>query len=374
MSPVLVPVSSPGQGFVPRILLVDDNDALLDNLNEILGANGFRVTTASNADDALAAAMQGFEVALVDLRLPDARGEALTWRLKELAPNSAIVLLTGHATLDSAIAAVRTGAFAYLVKPCSTPELLLTVDQALRHVQLTSERLEFSRRAQVAEKLAAVGTLTAGLSHEIRNPLNAASLQLTVLERRVKKLGIAQQHGLLEPLTLVRDEIQRLGRLLDDFLRFARPRDLKVRRTDVPTLVAKVRALLDGDAEVRGVSLLAEVSGQCSIAADEEQLQQVLVNLVLNALEATRKDGRVRLGAVATNAGEVLISIDDDGPGISPEVRARIFEPFFTTKAAGTGLGLAIVHAIVTQHGGTIAVERSPLGGARFAVRLPRNG
>jgi signal transduction histidine kinase len=374
MGQPLVSASSPGLGPPPRILLVDDNDALLDNLNEILGTAGFRVTTATNADDALQAAALGFDVALVDLRLPDARGEALTWRLKELAPNAPIVLLTGHATLDSAIAAVRTGAFAYLVKPCSTPELLLTVDQAMRHVQLTAERLEFSRRAQVAEKLAAVGTLTAGLSHEIRNPLNAASLQLTVLERRVQKLPAAQQHGLLEPLTLVRDEIQRLGRLLDDFLRFARPRELRLQRVEAKALVAKVRALLEGDAEARGISLLAEVSGELTIAADEGQLQQVLVNLVLNALEATPRDGRVRLGAVATSSGEVLISIDDDGPGITPEVRARIFEPFFTTKAAGTGLGLAIVHAIVQQHGGTIAAERSHLGGARFAVRLPRKG
>src|SRR5205814_4247067 len=115
-----------------------------------------------------------------------------------VSPEAAIVLLTGFATLETAIAAVRAGAFAYLDKPCSTPDLLLTLEQALRQVRLHAEKRELSRRAQVAEKLAAVGTMTAGLSHEIRNPLNAASLQLEVLERRIRKL--AQTDQLLEPL------------------------------------------------------------------------------------------------------------------------------------------------------------------------------
>src|SRR5205807_1206434 len=117
---------------------------------------------------------------------------------------------TGFATLETAIAAVRAGAFAYLVKPCSTSNLLLTIEQALRQTRLNAEKRELSRRAQVAEKLAAVGTMTAGLSHEIRNPLNAASLQLAVLERRVRKLTSAEQPSLLEPLGLVREEIGRL--------------------------------------------------------------------------------------------------------------------------------------------------------------------
>jgi DNA-binding NtrC family response regulator len=170
----------------PRVLLVDDNAALVDNLSQILSDEGYEVRTAGTGAQAIDNAMAGFDVALVDVRLPDADGTQLAEKLRELSPESAVVLLTGFATLETAIAAVRAGAFAYLVKPCSTPDLLLTLEQALRQVRLHGEKRELSRRAQVAEKLAAVGTMTAGLSHEIRNPLNAAGLQLAVLERRVR--------------------------------------------------------------------------------------------------------------------------------------------------------------------------------------------
>ncbi len=100
-----------------------------------------------------------------------------------------MVLLTGFATLESAVRAVRAGACAYLVKPCAIEDLLLTVEQAMRQVRLHGEKRELARRARTAEKLAAVGTMTAGLSHEIRNPLNAAALQLSVLERRLQQLA-----------------------------------------------------------------------------------------------------------------------------------------------------------------------------------------
>src|SRR5207249_4638182 len=157
---------------------------LVDNLRETLEDEGYSVATAGAVAQALKAAAPGFDVALVDLKLPDGDGAALTEQLRREHPDAAIVMLTGNATVETAAAAVRSGAFAYLVKPCSTPDLLLTLEQALRHVRLQAEKRELARRANVAEKLAAVGTMTAGLSHEIRNPLNAASLQLAVLERR----------------------------------------------------------------------------------------------------------------------------------------------------------------------------------------------
>lgn len=355
----------------PRVLLVDDNAALVDNLAQILGDEGYDVRTASTGAQALDGARIGFDVALLDVRLPDANGTELAERLREISPEGAIVLLTGFATLETAIAAVRAGAFAYLVKPCSTPELLLTIEQALRQVRLHGEKRELARRAQVAEKLAAVGTMTAGLSHEIRNPLNAAALQLAVLERRLRKLAPADQTPLLEPLHLVRDEIGRLEHLLEDFLQFARPHELNVAPVDPGAAVESVVGFLAGDADQRRITLEhAVVPGLRATAADPERLRQVLMNLAINALDATPGGGRVRIEARA-DGGDVLFIVDDSGPGIAPDARERLFEPFFTTKPSGSGLGLAIVHAIVSQHGGSVTVGASPLGGARFAVRLP---
>jgi signal transduction histidine kinase len=247
-------------------------------------------------------------------------------------------------------------------------------------VRLHGEKRELSRRAQVAEKLAAVGTMTAGLSHEIRNPLNAAALQLSVLERRIQKLGKDAQPALLEPLTLVRDEIRRLDHILEDFLQFARPREFVPKPIEVAPVVNRVLDLLGGEAERRGIRLGRDLAPVPPILGDEERLRQVLVNFGLNALEAVGEGGLVRVStreepgdAAHPDAPRaVAIVYDDDGPGVPPDVRDRIFEPFFTTKAKGSGLGLSIVHAIVTQHGGSILVQDSPEGGARFVVRLPQ--
>jgi two-component system sensor histidine kinase HydH len=363
-----------------RILLVDDNGSLVENLTEILETAGYAVRSAATCAAAVPLAAEGFDVALVDLRLPDGDGTALAPQLKEASPDGEVVLLTGFATLESAVAAVRAGACAYLVKPCATQELLVTVEQAMRQVRLHGEKRDLSRRAQMAEKLAAVGTMTAGLSHEIRNPLNAAALQLSVLERRLQRLPRDAQPALLEPLTLVKDEIRRLDHILEDFLQFARPREFRARPVDVVEVLTKVFDLLGGPAERHGVRLERDLEAVPPVAGDEERLRQVLVNLGLNALEAVGAGGLVRVSCRLEppppdrpGAGpHVAILVDDDGGGVPPEARDRIFEPFFTTKATGSGLGLSIVHAIVTQHGGRIRVEDSPEGGARFALTLPQ--
>ncbi|WP_224360982.1 sensor histidine kinase [Hyalangium versicolor] len=356
----------------PRVLVVDDNAAFLDNLQELLGDAGYEVRIAESCRAARECAKDGFDVALVDLRLPDGDGTALAAELKQELPESEVVLLTGFATLETAVEAVRAGACAYLMKPCAPQDLLLTLEQAMRQVRLHAEKRELARRAQVTEKLAAVGTMTAGLSHEIRNPLNAAALQLSVLERRVRKLSEAQQGPLLEPLSLVRDEIRRLDHILEDFLQFARPRDFRPEPVEVEPLLRRVVDLLGGQAEARKVRL--ERVGAASTArvpGEEERLRQVLINLALNALEATPAGGEVRISA-GEDGQSVWVTVDDTGPGVPSEVRDRIFEPFFTTKAQGSGLGLSIVHSIVTQHGGTLEVGDAPGGGARFFLRLPK--
>jgi signal transduction histidine kinase len=363
-----------GSSAPARVLIVDDNAPLVQNLSEILQDAGYVTSSASCCAEARdLAEREGFDVALVDLRLPDGDGTLLAPQLKGSAPDGEVVLLTGFATLESAVAAVRAGACAYLVKPCATQELLVTVEQALRQVRLHAEKRELARRAQMAEKLAAVGTMTAGLSHEIRNPLNAAALQLTVLERRLQKLPSDSREPFLEPLRLVRDEIRRLDHILEDFLQFARPREFVPHPVAVAPVLARVLDLLAGEAERRGVSVERSFGPVPPVAGEEERLRQVLMNLALNALEAAPQGGRMRVSCAVDpdRPREVAIRVDDDGPGIPEPLRDRIFEPFFTTKASGSGLGLSIVHAIVTQHGGTIAAERAPDGGSRFTLRLP---
>jgi signal transduction histidine kinase len=354
-----------------HILLVEDNTDYVENLREIFEDLGHEVRSVHTCAGAREAAKGWLQVALVDLKLPDGDGTTLAVQLKDDNPDCEVILLTGHASVESAAAAVRAGVWAYLIKPCAVPDLLATLDKATRHVQAQQEKRDLARRAQVAEKLAAVGTLTAGLSHEIRNPLNAAVLQLSVLERRVRKLEAAQQGPLLEPLTLVRDEIRRLEHIVQDFLQFARPLQITMKATALGPLLQKVVAFIAADADRRHVTLEADPSGASMIAGDGDQLRQVFMNLLLNAFDAVSEGGRVRLSCEARPEA-IDVNVDDDGPGVSSEHADRIFEPFFTTKSRGSGLGLPITHAIVSQHGGTLKVSKSPLGGARFTVTLPR--
>jgi len=354
-----------------RILLVEDNPSLVSNLTSILHGLGYLVRCATSCQQALHIGKDWLDIGLVDLMLPDGEGTELARKLKQQNPHAEIILLTGFASIESATQAVRSGAWAYLVKPCTTQDLLSTVENALRHVRAQEEKRQLTKRALVAEKLAAVGTLTAGLSHEIRNPLNAASLQLAVLERRIHKLPKTKQAALNEPLLLVKDEIRRLERILDDFMQFARPSDIEKQPLQLEEVLKRVIALLQPEAQKRNIALEFSCLS-ISVLGDADQLQQVFMNLTLNALDATPPGGTIRLVGADLEKNFVVVSIDDSGASIPRSEEGRIFEPFFTTKAQGSGLGLPISHAIVTQHGGHIQVRASSLGGACFSVSLPK--
>ncbi|MCL2626084.1 MAG: response regulator [Cystobacterineae bacterium] len=354
-----------------RILLVEDNPSLVNNLGGILREFGYLVRSASTCQQALEIGKRWMDIALVNLLLPDGNGTALAQELKQQSPHAEIILLTGFASIESAAQAVRSGAWAYLVKPCATKDLLSAVETALRHVRAQEEKRQLAKRAQTAEKLAAVGTLTAGLSHEIRNPLNGAALQLAVLERRIQKLAKSKQAALLEPLSLVKDEIRRLERILDGFMQFARPSDIEKQPLRLDEVVGRVIALLQPEAQKRNIALEFSCVA-VSVLGDADQLHQVFMNLTLNALDATPPGGTVRLLTMHSENNFAVVSIDDSGVSIPHNEEDRIFEPFFTTKAQGSGLGLPISHAIVTQHGGHIQVRASSLGGACFAVSLPK--
>ncbi len=480
-----------------QVLIIDDHRALAANLGELLADAGAIVEEAGNATEGLERARLGFDIALVDVRLPDTLGVALVPRLRALDPLAAVVLITGHASIDDAISAVRAGAYAYVLKPFDTGELLVTLGRALEQVRLARrastlqralERSEaelrtlvdtvealllvldehgrvvhanaavaaatgvseadlrgsnwlerfvpraehaivadtlarvragesgvalesrvlgregaeiyehlvrwrlaglatesgfriyasgldmtdvraLERRTRLAEKLAAVGTVSAGLAHEIRNPLNAAGLQLQLLERRLAKAGSDER--VREPLTLVNAEIARLSRLVSDFLQFARPTPLQARDVAIDQVVSRVVEFEQPVARERDVELVVRVvDGPVVVQADSERIQQIAHNLVRNALDAAPKHGHVVVTIERDGAGARL-SVRDDGPGIPAEHRQRIYEPFFTTKEGGTGLGMAIVHSLVELHGGSLELRCE--AGTELVVALPRH-
>ena len=483
-----------------RVLIVDDNADLATTLRDVLvSATGegeaLVVDVTDSGESALARAKAtGFDVALVDVKLPDASGVDLIRPLRDASPNSEVVLITGFASMDAAIAALRAGAFAMILKSFRPDELVTTVRQALTKARLQREREELERRyravvdltdvvvialdaqdrvalfnrkaaelagispdaaigrdfvrawiprddharlgealaaarrgkrvqsdvetgfvatgagvtrrvrwhlgpavdegagelvygigidvterralekrAADAEALSAMGTLALNLAHEIRNPLNAAKLQLHLLGKDVDKLSpeAETRASLHRRISIVGDEIARLNRLLSEFLELARPRGIRREPVHVGELVGSVLSLERESAEARGVRIVSDFAPGVAAIGDAEKLRQVVLNLVVNALEAM-KDGGVLTVRVGPESGErILIAIEDTGPGIDPAVRAQVFDPFFTTKEAGTGLGLSIVRKIVDQHAGDIRLESELGKGTTVRVTIP---
>jgi PAS domain S-box-containing protein len=236
-------------------------------------------------------------------------------------------------------------------------------------VDITEERT-LAERTRRVESLASLGTLAAGLAHEIRNPLNAAQLQLLLVERRIGRLGAEDSSSAMDAAKTVRDELHRLAGLVEDFLAFARPTELRVAGGDLSETCATVVGFLEPDAAQAGVAMTVENPEPVRARFDEERIKQVLINLLRNAIEAAGAGGAARL-AIRQSAGSAILEVSDSGPAVPLD--RRIFEPFTTTKPAGTGLGLPIVHRIVHDHGGDISAERR---GDRtvFRVELPLDG
>jgi PAS domain S-box-containing protein len=484
-----------------RVLVIEDNEELAENLIEILEDEGAHVRVASTAAAARALLDDGLDVALLDVQLPDSSGLALLPDLRQAGDGLAeVVLISGYATVKDAIEAVSGGVYAYILKPFRIEDLVAAVERAWRQVRSSraeralatelrlreaslrvlvetvqalllvldqqgrvvqanpavtsltgvpvaeligrawidefvpeaerpsvragfqrllageehlshehhvlaphqeqpertvswrytpvrdkggdilvyasgldvTELKELEQRTRLAQRLAAVGTLSAGLAHEIRNPLNSAQLQLRLLERRLAK--VSDDEKLHEPLHVVQQEIARLSGLVQEFLSFARPSVLDILPTDLTALARRVVELQGPEASERGVEIVLDAPAPVVIDADPGKIQQVLLNLVRNAVDAaTETPGQRRVWVEVSHHGNsASVTVRDTGPGMTDEIKARMFEPFFSTKSEGTGLGMAICHSLVTQHGGDIVV-RSELGhGAELEIVLPR--
>ncbi len=231
-----------------------------------------------------------------------------------------------------------------------------------------TEVREMQEKVRKADRLAAIGELSAGIAHEIRNPLASISGSIEML---YNDLDLGGEHRRL--MELVMRESDRLDRIINDFLEFAKMRPPTLRDVSVEKCIEDVLVLLKNNLAVsKGIKIeTSQHGGSMWVRADEEQMRQVFLNLSLNACEAMGKGGRLRVEPGISGPGEVGISFQDEGCGIEESARDHLFQPFFTTKEGGTGLGLAIANKIVEAHGGRINHRNREGGGAEFIVILP---
>ena len=236
-------------------------------------------------------------------------------------------------------------------------------------IQDLSEKVALEADLRRRDRLASMGALASGVAHEVRNPLNAISV---IVQRLRREFTPRTDEGEYRQLTqVVAGEVERVNRIIQQFLELARPPALVKTRTDLASVLARAAETVEPQIRAAGLRLERDFAGVGEAQVDADQLHQVLLNLLVNAVEAT-DEGHVRLAARSRPEGWVEIGVADTGSGIPAEDVERIFDLYFTTKAAGTGLGLSLVHRIVAEHGGRVEVQSERGAGTRFVILLPR--
>ncbi|MBC7226687.1 MAG: hybrid sensor histidine kinase/response regulator [Thermoflexales bacterium] len=374
----------------PRILVIDDEEGIRAGCRRALEPEGYIVETAATGQEGLRRFREGnFDLVLIDVVLPDMRGVDLLKPILEKDPDVVCIVITGYATVELAVQAIRSGAYDFLSKPFTADVLRMTVAQGLERRRLTleakrlqkieEEARELARAKEELERLDRFKTaFTLTVAHELRAPLNALQSFLWAILK-----GYIPPEEQQEVLERAAQRVQELLDLVDDLLKLAAARSEKGLEKREPVSLAdvleKVAPLFQKEAEAKGLSWTVEVRARPVVQADLDQMAQVWSNLISNAVKYTPAEGQVRV-VLEERDGWAVGTVEDTGIGIAPEDLGRIFEEFYRAPQAkeiaprGTGLGLPLVKQIVEAHGGSITVESEVGRGSRFVFRLPSVG
>jgi signal transduction histidine kinase len=268
---------------------------------------------------------------------------------------------------------------------------VLLVSRNLAHLSRMQSTLAYSR------KLVALGRLTAGIAHEVKNPLNAMMIHLELLRTKIRStmaalpepvaaaggmlgLGAARPpalpspvQGALEHVSIIESEIRRLDEVVQGFLKFTRPEDLRLQPVKVHALMDEILPIIDTEASKNGVKVSVDVPPTVpAVNGDSAMLRQAFLNLAINACQAMPSGGSLRLKSGPASRSRVEVLVQDTGVGIAPEHLSKIFNLYFTTKERGTGIGLSMVYRIIQMHDGEVEVQSTPGRGTTFRVLLPR--
>ncbi len=218
-----------------------------------------------------------------------------------------------------------------------------------------------------ADRMAALGQLSAGIAHEIRNPLGSIKGSIEILDPE-----IPPDHPKREFVTIIKEETARLNSIVTEFLKFARPLEPSVESVQINELIESTLVVFRKQAEYSKVEIRTRLDPRIStLQLDPNQIRQVLLNVVLNAAQAMKEGGQLTISSESGANGTLAIEISDTGPGVEDKDLERIFDPFFTTKPQGTGLGLSISHQLVANHGGTITARKNPDRGITVRIEIP---
>jgi signal transduction histidine kinase len=395
----------------PKVLVVDDEESVVVTIKAILQLDGYSVaTTTSGAEARKMVREVEYDLVLTDLRLEDGDGLEVLKAVRESYPETVTIMLTGYASLESAIQALRAGAYDYLVKPSEVEELRATVARGLERRRLGQElRLRVAELADLNESLQArIDAATAELkeryeqlkeldrmksqflsiaSHELKTPITAMSGFLQVALRRVRRLGDGEAaapvaeglRAITEQLEVVYRQTGKLARLVDELLDVSRIQtgriEFRYADVDLSELANEVATRMQLTTSTHAISVRRD--SENVVTADRDHLEQVLNNLVTNAIKYSPTGGTITIN-VRPDGDGVRLSVTDQGIGIPEKELEAIFGLFYRSPdraardAAGMGLGLYISREIVVRHGGRIWAESGGVKGSTLNVVIPR--
>jgi signal transduction histidine kinase len=365
-----------------KILVVDDEQSVATTIKAILQLDGNEVTAVTTGKDALLQLRDNeFDVVLTDLRLDDLDGIEILRETQRLWPDTVSIMLTGYASLESAVTALRSGAYDYLIKPSDVDELRATIGRALERRQLRQRLVELEQLDKLKTQFLSMA------SHELRTPLTAVSGFMQIARRRMSRMAGAndipqpwrdEAQKSDETLEMANRQAKKLARLIDELLDVSRLQQGRVEMrlaeidlADVVREVAERMRLLS-----KGHEIEAKIEGTAPIVADRDRIEQVFENLVGNAIKYSPESGRIDV-SLRVNGTNANVSVRDQGIGVAPGEVEKIFGLFYRSPdpradhVGGLGLGLYISREIVSRHHGKLWAERNADAGTTFHVTLP---
>ncbi len=359
-----------------RILVVEDDRAVREGIADILEVAGYEVLTASNGEEALnMLRQQRLDLIVSDIMMPHMDGydfyEAVHGKSEWVT--IPFIFLTAKGAKEDVRLGKQLGADDYLVKPFEREDLLIAVEAKLKRLEEVQrpalERVEqLEEQLTRSERLALLGQLAAEFAHEIKSPLSVITMQAALLQRQ---LG-TEDREVAEDMARIIKQGKRIGEMAQNLLEYSRRAPLAREATDIHQVLEETLAFTSYLLTRRGITLERHFDRDLPpISVDPAQMEQVFLNLIVNAAQATPYEGKLTVSTRRVG-DEVHISFADTGCGIPAENMDKIFEPYFTTKpqGEGTGLGLYVCRNIITKHHGSIEVESEVDVGTTFTIKL----
>ncbi|HBN27178.1 MAG TPA: hybrid sensor histidine kinase/response regulator [Desulfobacteraceae bacterium] len=369
-----------------RILFIDDETAFLDTIIKRMKKRGFNnLKRASSGSDGLAILeKEPIDVIVSDIRMPGMDGIDVLGEVKRRYPKTEVILLTGHATSQDGVLGIKEGAFDYLSKPIELDHLLSKIRQAFDKILRDEEkkretefRINMEQQMIATKRLASLGTLAAGVAHEINNPLaiiNESTGWMELILGKKELADMPRKADFKMALGKINNAVERARIITHQLLGIVRKDNAVLSEVNVRDFLDEIIQMAGVEIKSKDIKIIKYIDDTLTtVWIDPHQVRQILINLVTNAVHATPGEGKIFI-AIEDSGEDILFIIKDTGEGIPKENLEKIFEPFFTTKSPGngTGLGLFIIKGIIEKLGGEIDVDSRIGVGTTFCITFPK--